>query len=281
MPHFDLLLKRGHVIDPANGLNAPRDVAVAGGKVAAVGESLPAEGARRVVDVQGLYVAPGFIDLHTHYDPTRVKLRSLLVYPPHMHLASGVTTIVDAGTCGAEDFDLFKRTVVDRNFIRILAFLNIVAKGIGPDLDDPQEQDVSLMDPMRCAEKIRQNRDVLVGVKAAHYRTSKPWDAAHPPWADVDRAIEAGRMAEVPVMLDFWPRPPERSYSELILEKLRPRDIHTHVFAQQFPVIDQGEVHGDLKRARERGVYFDLGHGTSSFWFRNAAPAIRDRATAL
>jgi dihydroorotase len=276
-PEFDLLLKGGHVIDPANGLNAPRDLAVTDGKIAAVAESLPVESARKVVNVSGLYVAPGFIDLHAHCDPVAGKFLSLFRYPPHMNLASGATTIVDAGTWGAEDFDVFKRDVIDRSFIRILAFLNIVAKGMGPDLDDPQEQDVTLMDPARCAETIKRNRGILVGVKAAHYWQSKPWDAAHQPWANVDRAVEAGRLAEVPVMVDFWPRPPERSYSDLILKKLRPGDIHTHVFAQQNPILDEnGKVHADLKRARERGVIFDLGHGAGGFWFRNAAPAIKD-----
>jgi dihydroorotase len=77
-------------------------------------------------------------------------------------------------------------------------------------------------------------------------------------------------------MVDFFPWLPERPYPELILERLRPGDIHTHVFAQQFPVIDeQGRVYDHLYRARERGIIFDLGHGAGSFWFRNAVPAIR------
>jgi dihydroorotase len=91
----------------------------------------------------------------------------------------------------------------------------------------------------------------------------------------VDRALEAGALAGKPVMVDFFPAP-ERPYSELILDKLRPGDIHTHVFAQQFPILDDaGRVNGFMFRARERGVIFDLGHGAASFWFRLAAPAIR------
>ena len=131
------------------------------------------------------------------------------------------------------------------------------------------------MDAQLCAETIENNRDVLVGVKTAHYWTSKPWDDAHPPWAAVDRAVEAGRLANVPVMVDFWPRPPERPYPQLLLEKLRPGDIHTHVFAQQFPIVDERRrLHDHLLAARKRGVIFDLGHGAGSFWFRNAVPAI-------
>jgi dihydroorotase len=78
-------------------------------------------------------------------------------------------------------------------------------------------------------------------------------------------------------MVDFWPRPPLRSYEELILEKMRPGDIHTHVFAQQFPVLDEnGKPNAFLHEARARGVIFDVGHGAGSFWFRNAVPAIQN-----
>ena len=80
----------------------------------------------------------------------------------------------------------------------------------------------------------------------------------------------------MPVMYDFFPTLPDRPYPELILKKARPGDIHTHVFAQQFPVInDEGQVERHMYEARERGVIFDLGHGAGSFWFRNAVPAIQ------
>src|SRR5439155_4333156 len=137
-------------------------------------------------------------------------------------------------------------------------FLNIVAAG----MNSGKEQDVSEMDPRLCADTVSKFRGVIVGVKTAHYWTDKPWDAEHPPWAAVDRAEECGKLAGVPVMFDFWPRPPERSYADLILTKMRPGDIHTHVFAQQFPIIDaDGKVNAILLRARQRGVIFDVGHG--------------------
>jgi dihydroorotase len=114
-----------------------------------------------------------------------------------------------------------------------------------------------------------------VGIKSAHYWTAKPWDAEHQPWTSVDRALEAASLCGRPVMVDFWPRPPERPYPDLILRKLRPGDIHTHVFAQQFPIVDPArKVYDHLFRARERGVFFDLGHGAASFWFRNAVAAL-------
>jgi dihydroorotase len=112
-----------------------------------------------------------------------------------------------------------------------------------------------------------------VGVKTAHYWTKETWDAEHVPWAAVDRAIECGTLAGVPVMFDFWPRP-ERTYADLILNKMRPGDIHTHVFAQQFPIIlPDGKLNPILAEARARGVIFDVGHGSGSFWFRNAVTA--------
>ena len=270
---YDLLLKGGHVIDPANEIDGVMDVATAGDRIALVAPDIPEERARRTIDVTGHYVTPGFIDLHAHAKGSRIPAAESI--PPSMHFASGATTIVDAGTWGALDFPIFKQTVIDRTPIRVLALLNIVSRGMAAQAAGSFEQSTDLMDAELCADTIRQNRDVLVGVKTAHYWTSKPWDAAHPPWAGVDRAVEAGELANVPVMVDFWPRPPERPYPELILEKLRPGDIHTHVFAQQFRVLDDdGQVASYMRRARERGVLFDLGHGAGSFWFRNAAPSV-------
>ncbi len=256
------------MINPANGINEPCDVAVQAGRIAAVTPHIAPSDARRVVKVDGLYVTPGIIDLHAHCIVGRDDKWG---FPPDMYLASGVTTVVDAGTYGAKNFSLLRHYVMAQSKVRVLAFLNIVAAGMGD-----KEQDVGEMDPQLCAATIAQYPDLLVGVKTAHYWTSQPPDDKHPLWAAVDRAVEAGRLADVPVMVDFWPRPPERSYGELILKKLRPGDIHTHVFAQQFPIVGpNGELNPDLWEARQRGVHFDLGHGAGSFWFRNAVPAIQ------
>jgi dihydroorotase len=114
-----------------------------------------------------------------------------------------------------------------------------------------------------------------VGVKTAHYWTHEPWDPEHQPWASTDRALECGILANVPIMVDFWPRQ-DRSYEELILKRMRPGDIHTHVFAQQFPILLQdSKLNPALTEARARGVIFDVGHGAGSFWFRNAVPAVK------
>src|SRR5437764_4733229 len=279
---YDLLLQGGHVIDPASHVDEVRDVAVKSGRVAAVEKGIPPAKARKMVDVTGLYVTPGLIDIHVHvghggapldwFEPGAASRVPPLGILPDSKLSSGVTTIVDAGSSGANTFVREKHEAIDKSVVRVLAFLNIVAAG----MNSGKEQDVSEMDPRLCADTVTKFRSVIVGVKTAHYWTDKPWDAEHPPWAAVDRAEDCGRLAGVPVMFDFWPRPPERSYADLILKKMRPGDIHTHVFAQQFPILEEnGRLNPVLLEARKRGVIFDLGHGQGSFWFRNAVPAVK------
>jgi len=280
-PRYDLLLKGGHVIDPANHVDAVMDVAVAKSKIAAVEKDIPAGQAGKVVDTSGLYVTPGLIDIHVHighggapldwFTPEGRTHTAPYGIPADIALQAGVTTMVDAGSSGADTFLLEKEEVIDRAKVRVLAFLNIVANGMQGGL----EQTVDQMDPKRCADTIRKYPDIIVGVKTAHYWTEEPWDAEHIPWAAVDKAEECGQAANVPVMFDFWPRP-DRSYAELILKKMRPGDIHTHVFAQQFPILlADGKINPILAEARARGVIFDVGHGAGSFWFRNAVPAVK------
>jgi len=277
---YDLLLKGGHIIDPANHIDEVRDVAVFQGKIAAVEKNIPVDQAGKVVNVSKLLVTPGLIDIHYHighggaplnwFAPEARAHAMPLGIPADMALQSGVTTIVDAGTAGAETFLQEKEEVIDRAAVRVLAFLNIVSNGMGGGLEGSLDQ----MDVKLCASTVSRYRDFIVGVKTAHYWTREQWDPEHVPWAAVDRAIECGTLANVPVMFDFWPRP-ERTYEEL-LKKMRPGDIHTHVFAQQFPIIlADGKVNPALAEARARGVIFDVGHGAGSFWFRNAVPAFK------
>jgi len=278
-PRYDLLLKGGHVIDPANHIDEVRDVAVFQGKIAAVEKNIPPDQAGKVVDVSKLYVTPGLIDIHYHIGHGGAPLnwfapdaRSHFIplgIPADLALQSGVTTIVDAGTAGADTFLQEKEEVIDHASVRVLAFLNIVSNGMQGGL----EQSLDEMDVNLCATTIKKYPDIIVGVKTAHYWTNLPWDAEHTPWAAVDRAIACAQATNVPVMYDFWPRE-SRTYEDLILTKMRPGDIHTHVFAQQFPIIlSDGKINPALAQARARGVIFDVGHGSGSFWFRNAVPA--------
>jgi dihydroorotase len=268
----NLVLRNGHVIDPANGLDEVADIRVSEGRIAAVARTLPEQPDDRSIDLAGLHVTPGIIDMHAHVAHTHTR-SELSLHPLVNTLSSGVTTVVDAGTTGWRDFAQFRHDVIDNRWkIRVLGYVNIVGSGMG----GTWEHEASEMDPARAAATALMHQDVVVGIKTAHYWAKRHFDTGHAPWTAVDRAIDAGERCGMPVMVDFFPNLPEQSYPDLILKKMRPGDIHTHVFAQQFPVIDDsGQVFGHMRKARERGVIFDLGHGAGSFWFRNAVPAIQ------
>ncbi len=272
---FDMLLKGGHVIDPANNVDGKMDVGIKEKKIVRVAPNIPADEAVNVADVSDYYVTPGILDIHTHvYTFRQTTGYYIMCLNADAHLfSSGVTTTVDAGTAGWKDFPDFKERCIDKAKTRILAFINIASGGM---VNSDSEQNVSELNPKIAAAVAEAYSDVVVGIKTAHYWTKKPWDADHPPWASIERAVKAGDLCGKPIMVDFWPRPPERSYPDLILEKLRPGDIHTHVFARQFPIIDEnGGVYDHLFKARDRGVIFDVGHGAASFWFRNSVRALK------
>lgn len=260
-PIYDLLLKNGRVIDPKNNRNGRFDIAVAGSKIARVAAGLPAARARQVVDVSDYYVTPGLIDIHTHFDAGGAELN---LQPDHHTLTNGVTTAVDAGSSGHKNFEAFKGRTIDRCRTRLLAWLNIVGAGM---YGDKVENDVAEMDAAACAAMAKKHSGVIVGIKTAHFQP--------PTWDAVDRAVEAGRQAGVPVMVDFHPKP-GRGYPELVLKHMRPGDIHTHFYGRLTPLLDANKKVADYAlAARKRGVLFDVGHGAGSFWFRIAQPAIQ------
>jgi dihydroorotase len=146
----------------------------------------------------------------------------------------------------------------------VFAFINISGLGM---LTDAAEQEPSEFQPEQVARLAKKHRDVVVGVKSAHYQK--------PDWASVDRAVEAGKLAGIPVMVDFGWFLPERPYWQLVTQHLRPGDITTHCFRAPVPWVDeQGRLYDYLRQARKRGVIFDVGHGGGSFVFRNAVPAV-------
>ncbi len=152
---YDLLLKNGYVIDPKNGVSERRDLAISGGLIAASEKSIDPSTAKRVVDVTGLYVTPGLVDIHVHvYAGTgmsRAYTGDLSVYPDGFSFRSCVTTMVDAGSSGWHNFEDFKQRVIDRAKTRVFAFVNIVGQGMG---GGPVEQDVNDMNPQRTAEMV-------------------------------------------------------------------------------------------------------------------------------
>jgi dihydroorotase len=262
---YDLVLQGGRVIDPKNSIDAVLDVGIRDGIVAAVAPKLA--GAAKTLDVSGLYVTPGLVDIHTHlFATTGIQdawAGDNSVRPDDFSFRSGVTTMVDAGSSGWRNFETFRHTVVERARTRVLAMINIAGLGM---LTDVVEQEPSDMRPAEVARLARKHRDVVVGVKTAHYQ--------RPDWTSVDRAIEAGKLAGIPVMVDFGYFFAERPFWRLVSERLRPGDIATHMFRAPAPWVDEnGRVYDYLRRARERGVKFDVGHGGGSFVLRNAAPA--------
>ncbi|MFC1693190.1 amidohydrolase/deacetylase family metallohydrolase [Candidatus Latescibacterota bacterium] len=272
-----ILLKGGHVIDPANNINKIMDVLVDKGKIAHVAENIPESEAQKVVDVSGYYVSPGFIDLHAHFYHTDEIHGPSWVSPDSYGFQYGVTTIVDAGSSGAETFEHFKESVIDVSLVRTLAFLNISKKGMSKR---EYENDPYLFDAKLAAKTAKMYPEIIIGFKTAHYDAGN-YDGVRIPWISLDRVIEAGTLADLPCMLDFHPAPPmdgypERSFRDIILKKMRPGDIYTHCYYPHFPTVDDNfKVNPDVLKAQESGVYFDVGHGGGSFVFRIAVPAIK------
>jgi dihydroorotase len=271
--HYDLLLKGGHVVDAKSHLSAVRDVAIAHGRIAAILENIPPAEASKTIDVSTLYVTPGLVDMHAHVFASsmgREYTGEDCVRPDGFTFRSGVTTVVDAGSSGWRNFGVFRDEIINRAQTRVFAMLNIVGSGMGGRKD--VEQNTSDMDPKRTAEVAKRNSDLVVGIKVAHY--------AGPEWIAVDRGVEAGRLANIPVMVDFATFRPERPFQDLVLKHLRPGDIYTHAYLSVVPMLDEDDrLLPYLLVARKRGIIFDVGHGAGSFSFRQAIPAIREGFT--
>jgi len=266
---YDLLLRNGQLIDPKNSINGKMDIAVLDGKVAKVAASIPSNQAKKIIDVTGLIVTPGLIDIHTHVfvggKPETFADGFLSVSPDDFTLKSGVTTVVDAGTSGWRNFPVFKEHVIDKSRTRVLAFLNIAGNGM---TGSPTEQDVNDMDAYMTSLVVKKNPDIIVGVKIGHYEGAD--------WAPFDRAIDAAAKSNTPLFVEC--HLPQFSLEDQ-LKKMRPGDIITHSFEkidERMPVIDeQGKLRSFVIDAQKRGVLFDLGHGGAGFWFSVAVPAMK------
>ncbi|MEZ5352433.1 MAG: amidohydrolase/deacetylase family metallohydrolase [Bryobacteraceae bacterium] len=267
---FDLLLQGGHVIDGKNGLSAVRDVGIKDGKVAAIERSIDASRAVKTVNVSGLYVTPGLIDIHVHVYAGTGERGSYAgdnsVYPDPFTYRTGVTTVVDAGSSGWRNFEDFKDRIIDRSRTRVLAFLNIVGNGMR---GGRYEQNMDDMDAKPTAEMALKHKDLIVGVKTAHFNG--------PEWKPVDQAIAAGKIAKIPIMVDFGRAYPERSLAQLLNDKFRPGDIYTHCYAGGGRgELLEGRVNPAILPAQKRGIIFDVGHGGGSFVWATAVQAFKE-----
>ena len=261
----ELILRGGRVVDPSQGLDAVADVAFAGGKVTAVGPDLKAGPGVEVRDVSGRIVTPGLIDLHTHvyWGGT-----SLGIDAEDFCRKSGVTTAVDTGSAGPGNFAGFRAHVIERSEVRILAYLHVSFAGIfgfGREVHVGESEDIRLMAPREAAEVADANRDVIVGIKVRVGRHASG-DQGMAPFG---HAMQVAEEVGLPLMAHIDEPPP--SYEELV-DALRPGDVLTHCFRPfpNSPATVQGTVRPAVRRARERGVLFDVGHGMGSFAFKTA-----------
>jgi dihydroorotase len=263
---YDLLIQGGHVVDAKSGVSAVRDVAIQGGKIAAVAEHIDPASALRTVSAKGLYVTPGLIDIHVHVYASTGEAHSYAgdnsVFPDGFTFRVGVTTVADAGCAGYKNFEDFKEHVIDRSKTRVLAFLNIVGAGMrGPKYED----NLADMEPQPAADMAKKYAGLIIGIKTAHY--------SGPEWTPVEHAVAAGTLANIPVMVDFGANKPERPITVLLEQKLRPGDIYTHCYSGLRNELDvSGHVNQGMIEGRKRGVIFDVGHGGGSFAWRIAVP---------
>lgn len=276
--NYDILLKGGHLIDPKNKINEKMDIAIKQGKIALVAADISPSSAKKVINVKGLYVTPGLIDIHVHVFAGTNKEQHYMdgpnsLPPDGFTFRAGVTTVVDAGSSGWRSFPLFKKNIIDQSKTRVLAFLNIVGDGMGAN-----EQDSTDMSPVMAARFAEYYKDDIVGFKVAHYNGLQS--------IPVDSAVKAGNLSKRPVMVDWRGLPPSNSLENLLMKHLRPGDILTHMyhagkraprapFYKEALVDPNGKVNQYVFDAQKRGVIFDVGHGGNGFVFSQAIPSLK------
>jgi dihydroorotase len=270
-PTYDLLLQGGHVLDDKNHIDSVMDVAVKDGKIAKVAEHIPSSDALKTIDVKGMYVSPGLIDIHVHVYAGTGERGSYAgdnsVPPDGFTFRVGVTTVVDAGCSGWRNFEDFKQRIIDRSKTRVFAELNIVGAGMR---GAKYEQNTADMDGEATAAMALKYPQTVVGIKTAHFEG--------PEWTPVEQAVIAGTKANIPVMVDFGADRPTRPIYDLMTKKLRPGDIYTHMYSglrQEQDPTTLGPSKG-LIEGRKRGIYFDVGQGGGSFKWSLAVPMIKD-----
>ncbi|GIG02811.1 amidohydrolase/deacetylase family metallohydrolase [Catellatospora citrea] len=247
---YDLLLTGGHVIDPDGGCDGVADVAVTGGRIAAVGPDLPRADARELVDASGRLVTPGLVDLHTHVFPGATYWG---IDPDPVAWCSGVTTWVDAGSAGAYGLDALRRAV--RGYrVRVPVLLNISAVGLTGLTGE--SRDLAACDVDLAITTVAANRDLVYGIKARIDANTVGANGLEP----LRRAIAVARACELPVMVHVGLAPP--AIGEL-LPLLGPGDIVTHCASGI--ALGRGGLDPALRRAYDNGVLFDLGHGSGGF----------------
>ena len=262
MAAYDLVLKGGRVIDPAAGRDEVTDVAVAGDRIAAVGPDLDAA---EIWDVAGRIVTPGLIDMHTHvyWGGT-----SLGIDPDAYMISSAVTTSVDTGSAGPGNFPGFLKHVIEPAKARIVAYLHVSHAGIfgfSNRVMVGESEDIRLMDPITAVEVANAHPGVVIGIKVRLGRHASGIHGMTP----LSYAMQVAEETGLPLMVHIDEPPP--TYVEVV-ERLRPGDVLTHCFRPfpNTPLDGAGGVRPEVQAARDRGVFFDIGHGKGSFAFQTA-----------
>lgn len=265
---YEILIKDALLIDPWNQTMEQKDLAIKDSHIAKISNNISHSDAHHTIQAKGLYLTPGLIDAHTHcfYNNgvPAAWAGDYGINPDCFSFKSGVTTMIDTGSTGHYNFSQFYATVIERVQTRVLALLNISDWGMNTLLT---EQFPDLFDIDKCIKCIKKYNDIIIGVKVAHY-----W---YEGWDHVNLGLKVSKETNVPLMVDFGRFKKERPTDQL-LNKLQKGDILTHCYRAPVPVIDSnGKVFDYLRKAREKGILFDLGHGQGSFLFRNALPAIQ------
>jgi dihydroorotase len=272
---YSIVIKGGHVIDPKNNIDEPMDIGVKDGKIVLVAKNIDEKEGIQVVNAQGLYVTPGLIDIHVHVyqgvNPDQQYMNGpSSITPDGFTFRVGVTTVVDAGCAGWRTFPDFKKQTIDRSQTRVLAFLNIVGEGMR---GGPFEQNLKDMEPKVTADFARKNSNEIVGIKLAHYSGRD--------WTPVKLAEEAGKLADIPFMVDLGGANPPLSLDTLFMQVFRPGDIFTHCYAQlgnsRECLVDPqtSKVKPFVWEAQKRGIIFDVGYGGISLAYSQAIPAVK------
>lgn len=272
---YSIVIKGGHVIDPKNNIDQVMDVAINEGKIILVAKNIDTKDAIQVVNATDMVVTPGLIDMHTHVfwgvEPDhQYENGNLAIQPDGFTFRNGVTTIVDAGSSGWRTFPAFKAQTIDQSKTRVLAFLYIVGEG----MREGYEQNANDMDPKMTALIARKYKDIIVGIKLAHFEGHD--------WTPTNQVVEAGNQSGgIPVMVDFGGSTPPLPIEELFMKHLRPGDIFTHCFAQLKPrefLVDlqTNKIKPLVWEARKKGIKFDVGYGGISFSYSQAIPAIKE-----
>jgi dihydroorotase len=259
----DLILRGGHLTDPAQNIDRVSDIRFSNGRVAAIGDNLSADAHTVVKDVRGQIVTPGLIDLHTHvyWGGTSIGVDAVA-----LARRSATATFVDAGTAGAANLPGFRKHVIEPALpVRILPLINLSFAGIfafSRTVMVGECEDVRLLDINECVRVARENADLVVGVKVRVGRSASGNAGLSP----LDMALEVAEAVGLPLMAHLDHPPPSRAD---VMSRLRPGDILTHCF-RPFPNAPSGPnggVRPEVMAARERGVIFDVGHGFGSCGF--------------